>query len=165
MSINPNIPITDPNQAKKFLQWCCQEIGLGFHPDNSFSDYMDKNSREVFTDDVATVLNQRMDETFGIAEKSNFDVYEYCMNQPPVSQLKELQWRDRFDVMCKYFGWNHSDISNITGNSYDSVKTVLNRSEIPRWTKLSIVVFEKLEEENIELRKQSLQIQNEATHP
>ena len=95
-----------------------------------------------------------MDETFEIAEKSNFDVYEYSMNQPPFFQFKELQWRDRFDQMCKYFEWGHSDISKITGNSYDSVKTVLNRSEIPRWTKLSIVVFERLEEENSQLRKQ-----------
>jgi hypothetical protein len=58
-----------------------------------------------------------------------------------------MNWKQRFDRMKQYFGLTHEDIAKITGNSTDSVRTVLNRREIPRWAKLAVWVFEKLKEE------------------
>jgi hypothetical protein len=46
--------------------------------------------------------------------------------------------------MKKYFGLTYEDIAEITGNSTDSIRTVLNRNDIPRWAKLAVWVFEKL---------------------
>jgi len=48
--------------------------------------------------------------------------------------------------MKQHFGWTYEDIAKITGNSNDSIRTVLNRSDIPRWAKLAVWVFEKLNE-------------------
>ena len=58
-----------------------------------------------------------------------------------------MSWKQRFDRMKKYFGWTYEDIAKITGNSNDSIRTVLNRQDIPRWAKLAVWVFEKLKEE------------------
>ncbi len=55
-----------------------------------------------------------------------------------------MSWRNRFDQMKQYFGLTYEDIAKITGNSTDSIRTVLNRDEIPRWAKLAVWVFEKL---------------------
>jgi hypothetical protein len=48
--------------------------------------------------------------------------------------------------MKHYFGWSYDDIAKITGNNTDSIRTVLNRHDIPRWAKLAVWVFEKLRE-------------------
>lgn len=56
-----------------------------------------------------------------------------------------MKWRYRFDEMKKYFGWTYEDIAEITGNDPASIRTVLNRDEIPRWAKLAVWVFEKMQ--------------------
>ena len=55
-----------------------------------------------------------------------------------------MSWKDRFDTMKQYFGLSYEDIAEITGNNTDSIRTVLNRKDIPRWAKLAVWVFEKL---------------------
>lgn len=57
-----------------------------------------------------------------------------------------MNWKQRFDLMKQHFGWTYEDIAKITGNSNDSIRTVLNRQDIPRWAKLAVWVFEKLKE-------------------
>ena len=57
-----------------------------------------------------------------------------------------MNWKQRFDKMKQHFGWTYEDIAKITGNSNDSIRTVLNRQDIPRWAKLAVWVFEKLNE-------------------
>ena len=55
-----------------------------------------------------------------------------------------MNWKERFDQMKQHFGLTYENIAEITGNSTDSIRTVLNRQEIPRWAKLAVWVFEKL---------------------
>ena len=55
-----------------------------------------------------------------------------------------MTWKHRFNKMKQHFGWSYDDIAKITGNSSDSVRTVLNRKDIPRWAKLAVWVFEQL---------------------
>lgn len=55
-----------------------------------------------------------------------------------------MNWKNRFDRMKKHFNLSYEDIAEITGNSTDSIRTVLNRNDIPRWAKLAVWVFEKL---------------------
>jgi hypothetical protein len=43
-------------------------------------------------------------------------------------------------------GLTNSDIADITGNSSDSVKSVTQpNKEIPRWLKLAIIVYERMQ--------------------
>ena len=56
-----------------------------------------------------------------------------------------LSWHDRFKAMKKGLGYTNSDIAEITGNSSDSVKsTTQPNKELPRWLKLSIVIYERM---------------------
>lgn len=60
-----------------------------------------------------------------------------------------MSWHDRFKAMKKGLGYTNSDISEITGNTADSVKSVTQpNKDIPRWLKLAIVVYERLSEQN-----------------
>lgn len=57
-----------------------------------------------------------------------------------------MSWHERFKGMKSGLGLTNSDIADITGNSADSVKSVTQpNKEIPRWLKLAIVVFERMQ--------------------
>lgn len=57
-----------------------------------------------------------------------------------------MDWNERYKAMKKALGYTNKDIAEITGNSEDSVKTVTQpNKEIPRWLKLAIVVFERMQ--------------------
>lgn len=60
-----------------------------------------------------------------------------------------MNWHKRFKAMKSGLGFTNSDIAEITGNSADSVKSVTQpNKEIPRWLKLSIVVYERMQQTN-----------------
>lgn len=50
--------------------------------------------------------------------------------------------RKRFDRMIKHYNLTQKDLALITGNTYGSVKTVINSEQIPRWIMLAIFLFE-----------------------
>jgi hypothetical protein len=61
-------------------------------------------------------------------------------------------WNERYNAMKKAMGYTNSDIAEITGNTPESVKTVTRKGkELPRWVRLSIVIFEQLNTKNQEL--------------
>tara|TARA_R110002020_G_scaffold203143_6_gene406479 strand:- start:457 stop:645 length:189 start_codon:yes stop_codon:yes gene_type:complete len=54
-------------------------------------------------------------------------------------------WHYRYKKMKKKLSLTNNDIANIIGNSSDSVKSVTQpNKELPRWLKLSIVIFERM---------------------
>jgi DNA-binding XRE family transcriptional regulator len=56
-----------------------------------------------------------------------------------------MNWHDRFKAMKKSLGYTNKDIAQITDLSYDSIKNQTQpNKEIPKWLKLSIVIFERL---------------------
>ena len=56
-----------------------------------------------------------------------------------------MNWHNRFKEMKKGLGMTNKDIAEITGNEYNSVKSVTQpNKEIPRWLKLAIVVYETM---------------------
>lgn len=56
-----------------------------------------------------------------------------------------MDWHNRFKEMKKGMGYTNSDISEITGNTEDSIKTTTQpNNDLPRWLKLAIVIYEKL---------------------
>jgi hypothetical protein len=57
--------VRDEESAKAFLNWCVQTIGLGFHPDTPFDDYIDSATDEpVFDERTARKLEQKMRRAF-----------------------------------------------------------------------------------------------------
>jgi len=58
-----------------------------------------------------------------------------------------MNWHNRFKSMKSGLGLTNSDIAKITGNSADSIKSVTQpNKELPRWLKLSIVIYERLKD-------------------
>lgn len=56
-----------------------------------------------------------------------------------------MNWHKRFKAMKSGLGLTNSDISEIIGNTPDSVKsTTQPNKELPRWLKLAIVIFERM---------------------
>jgi len=56
-----------------------------------------------------------------------------------------MNWHNRFKEMKKGLGMTNKDIAEITGNEYNSIKSVTQpNKEIPRWLKLAIVVYETI---------------------
>ena len=55
-----------------------------------------------------------------------------------------MTWHNRYRKMKSELKLTNADISEITGNTTDSIKNVTQpNKEIPRWLKLAIFVFEK----------------------
>lgn len=55
-----------------------------------------------------------------------------------------MNWRKRYYRMKDELGLSNSDIAEITGNTANSIKCVTQSNRgLPRWVKLSIVIFEK----------------------
>lgn len=58
-----------------------------------------------------------------------------------------MNWHDRFKQMKKERGYTNKDIAEITELNYDSVKNQTQpNKDLPRWLKLTIVVFERMSE-------------------
>ena len=56
-----------------------------------------------------------------------------------------MNWHDRFKKMKKALQYTNRDIAEITGNTEDSVKsTTQPNKDLPRWLKLTIVVYERM---------------------
>ena len=56
-----------------------------------------------------------------------------------------MNWHDRYKLMKKTLGFTNNDIAKIIGNTPDSVKSTTRPSnDLPRWVKLAIVIFERM---------------------
>jgi hypothetical protein len=72
----------------KFADFCTTEIGLGFHWDTHFEDYIhNKNDKKMFSKKRSEILNQKLDECLNL----NYDYFvEIIMN-----------WSDRHNLEMK----------------------------------------------------------------
>lgn len=56
-----------------------------------------------------------------------------------------MNWHERYKAMKSALKLTNADISDIIGNTPDSVKsTTQPNKDLPRWLKLAIVVFERM---------------------
>lgn len=56
-----------------------------------------------------------------------------------------MDWHNRYKAMKSALKLTNADISDIIGNTADSVKsTTQPNKDLPRWLKLAIVVFERM---------------------
>ena len=56
--------VHDRESAVRFIKWCVEVVGLGYHPDNSFADYVDGNGRATFSAGEATRLENLAERAF-----------------------------------------------------------------------------------------------------
>lgn len=61
-----------------FLQDC---LGLGYHPDTPFEDYIAANDKPTFTAEQAKILNELMEACFSICDQNNKDIYEIGLDR------------------------------------------------------------------------------------
>ena len=56
-----------------------------------------------------------------------------------------MNWHNRFKQMKKVLGLNNQDIADITELQYNSIKNQTQpNKDIPKWLKLTIVIFERM---------------------
>jgi|VirMetMinimDraft_7_1064189.scaffolds.fasta_scaffold29435_4 hypothetical protein len=56
-----------------------------------------------------------------------------------------MNWHNRYKTMKSALNLTNADISDIIGNTPDSVKsTTQPNKDLPRWLKLAIVVYERM---------------------
>ena len=56
-----------------------------------------------------------------------------------------MKWHNRYKTMKSALKLTNADISDIIGNTADSVKsTTQPNKDLPRWLKLAIVVYERM---------------------
>lgn len=77
--------IKDEDSVKEFLHDCIVdlELGLGFHPDTPFEEYIFKNSAvpvlSCFTNKEARKLNKALEKCFDVCRQLDLDIYELGM--------------------------------------------------------------------------------------
>lgn len=68
--------VADETSARRFIAACVDYIGLGFHPDETFGEYLDgETGRRLFPDETATWLDEQMDA----ADAFGFDLADVAL--------------------------------------------------------------------------------------
>ena len=69
--------IKSVDDVKAFFHHFVNERKLNFHPDDDFADYICyEDKTPSFTEEVVSVYNRLMEESFDVCEKGYVDVYE-----------------------------------------------------------------------------------------
>ena len=70
--------------VEQFLRYVIEPnglaLGMGFHLDDNFSDYIKENGEKVFSNEEAKALNETTNKCFAICEKQNADIYAFALN-------------------------------------------------------------------------------------
>jgi hypothetical protein len=67
--------VVSEESAEGFLAWCVDRLGLGFHPDTPFADYVDANGERCFDSVTAQQLDEQLQRAFAFC-----DPYEVGMS-------------------------------------------------------------------------------------
>ena len=72
--------IENLQDVEKFLRYVIEpqglSIGMGFHPDDDFGDYIKENGERAFSDEDVATLNMYMNDCFSVCEQNDADIYE-----------------------------------------------------------------------------------------
>lgn len=69
--------ITTISQVQDFAHYLVYELGVNFHPDTPFEDYITLTTHKPsFSTSEARIGNRLMEECFNVCESNNKDVYE-----------------------------------------------------------------------------------------
>lgn len=77
MNYSNNKHIKTVEDVKLFFRHLVNERQLNFHPDDDFTDYIDRKSQSLlFTKNEAKKYNKLMELCFDICKRENADIYE-----------------------------------------------------------------------------------------
>jgi len=69
-------PIKTKGDVEKFMKFCTDYIGIGFHPDTPFEDYINKDTdKATFSEEQSRIFNKAMEQSFEVAKKEKIDLY------------------------------------------------------------------------------------------
>lgn len=60
--------VQNQDSAAAFVRWCVSHIGLGYHPDTAFEDYVDDNGAASFSLDAVNALNKLNERAFSFCD-------------------------------------------------------------------------------------------------
>lgn len=73
--------IDKPEDVCRFFKWLYERKQLSFHPDDSFFDYINFDTKErLFTDNEADALNDVMEQCFEVCGYAGADIYKLGIN-------------------------------------------------------------------------------------
>ena len=91
MSVNQKPPeVRDRDSAIRFVEWCARRLGLGYHPDTPFADYVDGEGRPVFSPAQARCLDALTLQAFAYCDPYETILTE--MGRPTVGVGMEEEW-------------------------------------------------------------------------
>lgn len=74
--------INKPEDVSRFFKWLYECKHLSFHPDDSFFDYINFDTKErLFTDNEADALNDVMERCFEVCNYAGVDIYKLASNE------------------------------------------------------------------------------------
>jgi hypothetical protein len=71
--------LTSEDEAREFIAWCCEQLGLCFHPDTPFSDYEDAAGEKVFSKEAVLLYEALMGQAYQLLG----DPCEVALGMPP----------------------------------------------------------------------------------
>lgn len=66
--------------VQEFLNDCINYLGLAFHPDTNFIDYVSSNGYPLYNEEQAEISNKMMEQAFDICDELDVDIYEMALN-------------------------------------------------------------------------------------
>lgn len=74
--------INKPEDVSRFFKWLVERKNLCFHPDDSFFDYINFDTKErSFTDSEADALDDVMERCFEVCDDAGEDIYQLAWNE------------------------------------------------------------------------------------
>ena len=76
--------ITSIEDVEQLVRYIYDELGVNFHPDDDFNDYINSETKEAtFNIEDAKILNSLIDDCFKVCERENVDFYEIALKYNP----------------------------------------------------------------------------------
>ena len=82
----------------KFAQWCDKKIGMGFHWDNDFNEYVwncfssdKKKDKKIFTAKQSKILNQKLEECLYLNVRYFEEIIVSFMDDRRMKKMSEKQ--------------------------------------------------------------------------
>ena len=77
MTYDNDSHITSVEEVESFFDYLLEERKIIFHPDDSFGDYINYETKEpIFTKEEVILFDRLMDESFDVFEKRGVDIYQ-----------------------------------------------------------------------------------------
>ena len=81
-------PDVQLKQSKKVIHCLQNYVGVGFHPDTHFEDYVDDSGEKVFTMSMSIHFNSMLNQAFMLFHKNDECIYEFCLANQKILILK-----------------------------------------------------------------------------